>query len=258
MIVDDFVMLGKTVPEEHTSDGRVFVCTAGYSPELKMPMRIYPMAWSGCPSRWSISRIPLERNPVDSRSESWKIKGDRSPAAHARINQLIELQYQKTHPQQQREILTAMAVSSLRQANEERRSLCVLFPEDVPSLRFESPEHAAMAPTPDMFGFARTDQTVAARFNHHPRLQFSDNDGDHDLMLRDWGCYEFMRKTPDRMRELDEALNLSTAPPLLCGNFNRYRNSWLIISVFSGAIHARPDVADRQPGLFDQLLAKSA
>lgn len=245
MTVDDFVMLGKTVPEEHTSDGRVFVCTAGYSLELGMAMRIYPMAWSGCPSRWSISRIPLERNPDDNRRESWKIKGDRSPAAHARINRVIETQYNQTHPRQQRDILNAMRVDSLRQANAERRSLCVIFPRDVPGLLFEKSDGAVMAPTPDMFGFAPKDQRVSARFQYHPRLQFKDDDGDHDLMLRDWGCYEFLRKNPGRMTELDEAINLSTAPPLLCGNFNRYRNSWMIISAFSSVIHARPEIADQ-------------
>jgi hypothetical protein len=244
-VVDDFVMLGKTVPEEHTGDGRVFVCTAGYSPELRMAMRIYPMAWSGCPARWSISRIPLERNPEDSRAESWKIKGDRSPSAHAAINRVIEPQYQRTHPRQQRDILQAMRVDSIRQANAERRSLCVLFPASVPSLSFEKSDGAHMAPTPDMFGFARTDQRAATRFQYHPRLQFSDEDGDHDLMLRDWGCYEFLRKNPGRNPELEEALNLTTAPPLLCGNFNRHRNAWLIISVFSGAIHARPEIIEQ-------------
>jgi hypothetical protein len=109
-----------------------------------------------------------------------------------------------------------------------------------------------MAPTLDMLGFARTDQRVAARFQHHPRLHFSDDNGDHDLMLRDWGCYEFLRKNPGRNCELDEALNLSTAPPLLCGNFNRYRNSWLIISVFSGTVHARPEIIE-QVDLFSSV-----
>ncbi len=36
MILDDFVMLGTTVPEPN-SDGRVFVCSAGYSATSRCP-----------------------------------------------------------------------------------------------------------------------------------------------------------------------------------------------------------------------------
>jgi hypothetical protein len=250
MTLDDFVMLGKTVPEAN-SDGRQFVCTAGYSFELRQPIRIYPMARVSCPPRWSVSRIPLERNPKDSRPESWRIKGDRRAGAHERINEVIETNAAKIAPTFQREIVTTMAVASLKEANDRRLSLCVLLPEDIPCLVMEPGEDAEMAPTPDMFGNT-PEMSVAARFKWHPRLRFTDEGGRHDLMLRDWGCYELMRKHGDiPAATMSEALNLTTAPPLLCGNINRFRNSWLVISVFSGTIHARPDVFDRQLSLFE-------
>lgn len=252
MILDDFVMLGKTVPET-VSDGRQFVCTAGFSFELKQPIRVYPMARIGCPPRWSMSRLPLERNPKDSRYESWKIRGDRKPGMHDRINSVITPIEKAISAERQREIVSALVVPSLKQANEERRSLCVLLPAAVPRVRFESGESAEMAPTPDLFGNV-PDLPVKERFKWHPRLEFIDEKGDqHDLMLRDWGCYELMRKKGDEygVQRLEEALNPLTAPPLLCGNFNRFRTSWLIISVFSGTIHARPMVCERQSSLFD-------
>ncbi len=251
MILDDFVMLGKTVPEAN-GDGRHFVCTAGYSLELKQPIRIYPMARRQCPARWSVSRIPVERNPKDTRRESWKIRGDRRPGAHDLINGVIEPVLGKLSPAVQRDIVKDMRASSLKAANDRRGSLCVVFPDDIPRIDLEQGEQAEMAPTPDMFGDV-PDQPVAARFRWHPRLRFGDGAGKHDLMLRDWGCYELMRKHGDEMAgSLGEALNLSSAPPLLCGNLNRFRNSWLVISVFSGAIHARPDVFDAQFSLFEE------
>lgn len=251
MILDDFVMLGKTVPEAN-GDGRHFVCTAGYSLELKQPIRIYPMARRQCPARWSVSRIPVERNPKDTRRESWKIRGDRRPGAHDLINGVIESVLGKLSPAVQRDIVKDMRASSLKAANDRRGSLCVVFPDDIPCIDLERGERAEMAPTPDMFGDV-PDQPVAARFRWHPRLRFGDGAGKHDLMLRDWGCYELMRKHGDEMAgSLGEALNLSSAPPLLCGNLNRFRNSWLVISVFSGAIHARPDVFDAQFSLFEE------
>jgi hypothetical protein len=249
-------MLGKTVPESN-SDGRQFVCTAGYDLELQQPIRIYPMARYNCPARWSISQVPVERNPRDSRVESWKIKGDRSPGAHQWINSVIRPIQTKVSHAVEREIAKSLTVRSLHEANARRLSLCVLLPEDLPHLDLERGEVAEMAPTPDMFGEAR-ELPVAARFKWHPRLRFTDQDGHHhDLMLRDWGCYEWMRKNGDDAAvQLDENLNLSTAPPLLCGNLNRFRNSWLVISVFSGTVHARPDVFDRQFALFDEATAQ--
>jgi hypothetical protein len=250
MILDDFVMLGKTVPEAN-SDGRHFVCTAGYSLELKQPIRIYPMARRQCPPRWSVSRIPVERNPKDSRRESWKIRGNRQPGAHDFINGVIEPVMGKVSPAMQREIVANLKASSLKAANDRRASLCVVFPDDIPRIQLEQGEQVEMAPTPDMFGDV-AELPVAARFRWHPRLQFSDAAGKHDLMLRDWGCYELMRKHGDEMApSLGEALKLCTAPPLLCGNLNRFRNSWLVISVFGGAIHARPEVFDAQFSLFE-------
>jgi hypothetical protein len=252
MILDDFVMLGKTVPEVN-SDGRQFVCTAGYSLELRQPIRIYPMARRNCPLRWSVSRIPLERNVKDSRPESWKIRGDRSLGVHDQVNNVIE-SGGKVPPATQRKIVAAMTVASLKEANERRLSLCVVLPEDLPTLTLEQGKDAEMAPTPDMFGNV-PDLAVAVRFRWHPRLRFIDKGGRHDLMLRDWGCYELMRKQGDvSPTTMGEALNLTTAPPLLCGNINRFRNSWLVISVFSGALHARPEVFDRQLSLFDDVV----
>jgi len=251
MILDDFVMLGKTVPEAN-SDGRHFVCTAGYSLELKQAIRIYPMARQQCPKRWSVSRIPVERNMKDSRRESWKIRGDRRPGAHDFINGVIEPVMAAISPAMQKEIVKDLRASSLKAANDRRLSLCVVFPEDIPRLDLEQGDAVEMAPTPDMFGDTPA-LSVSTRFRWHPRLRFDDGGGKHDLMLRDWGCYELMRKHGDEMAlSLGEALNLTTAPPLLCGNLNRFRNSWLVISVFSGTIHARPEVFDGQGSLFGE------
>lgn len=249
MILDDFVMLGKTVPEAN-ADGRQFVCTAGYSLELRRPIRIYPMARRASPPRWSVSRIPVERNPKDSRWESWQIRGDRSTDAHERINAVIGPVLPKVAGATQKDIVASLAVTSLKEANERRMSLCIILPTEVPQLRFEAGETAQMQPTPDMFGWSAA-VPVKQRFAWHPRMMFADKGGDHDLMLRDWGSYELLRKNGDHWRyRLDEALNLITAPPLLCGNLNNQRTAWLVISVLSGAVHARPDVADRQPSLF--------
>src|SRR5688572_22083981 len=86
LILDDFVMLGTTVPEPKR-DGRIFVCSAGVSAELGKLVRIYPLARHSIPHRWNVYRVPVERNPEDSRDASFEVAGDRTPGAHERINE---------------------------------------------------------------------------------------------------------------------------------------------------------------------------
>src|SRR5712692_10438835 len=75
-VADDLIVLGNAVPDV-ISDERITVCTAGYSKELGL-VRIYPVPPVSPMKRWKIVRIPLERNPRDTRNESWKIQGSKS------------------------------------------------------------------------------------------------------------------------------------------------------------------------------------
>lgn len=68
-----------------------------------------------------------------------------------------------------------------------------------------------------------------------PYLRFHDAAGKHDLQLREWGCYEFLRKEPEAGR-LWDALRL-TRPSreffLVVGNMCNQRTAWLVIAVLS-------------------------
>jgi hypothetical protein len=247
MIIEDFIMLGKTVPEEQRSDRRVFVCSAGYSRELRQFIRIYPLARTDTPSRWHSCRVPLERNPKDSRPESWKIKGDRSADQHCNINKTFEIQH-KLKNNDQKDVFSSMEriCNSIQEANERRLSLFVLRPKCIASLEFaenrNSPDHPQMW----LFDAQASDEPQGAkRFAFQPYLRFNDEGGSHRLQLRDWGCYEFMRKFgDDRRHELRQTLRLDACPPLLLGNMNGHRNTWLVISVF-------PSMSEMQAPLFE-------
>jgi hypothetical protein len=201
MRLDDFVMLGKTIPEAQKKSGRVFVCSAGYSHEMRQLLRIYPLARRKCPPRWSVSQIDLERNPDDSRSESWKIKGDRSAERHEQINGCFNVTCQ-IEGEERSKIVQSLLSPSIERANERRQSLCVIQPASAPVLGFEenpeSPEHPQM----DMFDDDAPDNLAVGskRFAYQPYLEFRDEDGWHNLQIRDWGGYEFMRKHGDDRR----------------------------------------------------------
>lgn len=253
LIIDDFVMLGTTVPEPNLTDGRVFVCSAGYSRQLRTLLRLYPLARYGAPTRWSVATVKLERNPKDSRAESWKLFGDRSPESHIRIN-AASFQVDHVLPEAERAALLAgCAVESIAEADERRLSLAVIHPDTI-ELEFEHNPGSPDSPQLALFDTGQSAPQGARRFPYLPYLLF-DDPGDpgkhHRLSLRDWGTYELMRKNHnltqmsanERRRFVLGALHLDPSRSLLIGNQNNRRTSWLVISVLGG-LRTSPSLFD--------------
>jgi hypothetical protein len=244
--IDDFVMLGTTVPEPAHS-GRIFVCSAGVSRDLQSLIRIYPLARAHVPNRWGRYTVTLERNPQDSRHESWRIAGDRSAPFHERINDRFTLTG-NVSDHARPELLRPFVADSIKYANRLQGSLAIINPHEA-AVHFTR----AVEDDPDSPQLALFDEPEArpskatARFPWKPYVAFRDRHGPHDLQIRDWGTYELMRKRgEDYAREhLAGALHLREDSSLLCGNQANRRTAWLVISVLNGI--------RVQPGLFDRL-----
>lgn len=246
LTIDDFVMLGTTVPEPNR-DGRVFVCSAGYSATLRSLIRVYPLARYGAPVRWSVNTVKLERNPDDWRAESYKLAGDRRPQVHQHINRVFDASGVMP-PGVRAELLRKCAVGSIVEANERRLSLAIVH-ADAMELEFEHNPASPESPQLALFDLPGHPPSGARRFPFIPRLRFRDAVGAHRLMLRDWGVYELMRKNSsltdmsdgERRRFVGGALHLDPTCSLLVGNLNNQRNAWLVISVLRG-LRAAPDL----------------
>ena len=76
MIIDDLIILGRACPEP-LKDGRVTVCLGGYSYKHGF-VRIYPTRTNMPWKRWDIVRVDVEKDPRDTRDESWKIAGSKN------------------------------------------------------------------------------------------------------------------------------------------------------------------------------------
>ncbi|GEM_PF-3307922 len=249
LILDDFVMLGKTVPEMRRRDGRVFVCSAGVSPTLRSLVRIYPLARRNIPQRWSISTVKLIRNPEDSRRESFKLEGDRTPGAHEHINNSFQ-QTEIVSSTGRADLLKPYVIGSIAEANAKRLSLGVIH-QDQLELTFDYNPESPDSPELTLFDINPRPTEGAKRFAYIPRLRFHDADGSHHLKLLDWGCYEYMRKYGDDRRfDLPGALHLDPTCSLLVGNHANQRTTWLVISVVRGLREA--------PSLFDDLAEVAA
>ena len=251
LTIDDFVMLGKTVPEPN-SDGRVFVCSAGYSPTLRSLIRIYPLAMRSAPPSWSVNTVRLERNDKDTRAESFSLAGDRAPGQHDLINCEF-VTAGAVLPDRRAALFHKSAyAASIDEANRQRRSLAIVHAESM-AVEFEYNPDSPDSPQLALFDVAPRPTLGAKRFPFIPRLRFKDVDGEHLLMLRDWGVFELMRKhnnladmtETERRRYLAGALHLDSSCSLLVGNFNRHYTAWLVIAVLHGLRSA--------PSLFDEI-----
>lgn len=248
-------MLGTTVPEPN-SDGRVFVCSAGVSAECRKLVRIYPLARRGVPHRWRRYRVPVELNPKDPRRESFRLAGDRTPAAHERINEVFD-EVGKTRASERLQLLSPYVVGSIKEANAKRLSLAIIHPEAV-ELSFDHNPDSPDSPQLALFDQPGEAPSGARRFAYIPRLNFKDEVAWNHPMLRDWGTFELQRKRGiDYFRQnLAGALHLDHNSSLLVGNFLRHQTSWLVISVLNG-IRDEPTLfdalADERPVISDKL-----
>ena len=85
MRVEDFVILGRTVPEDSKKYGKK-VCMAGYSAENNQLLRVYPLLLPVGPDAGTnpfVARhryaVDLRRNADDTRQESWRVVDERDP-----------------------------------------------------------------------------------------------------------------------------------------------------------------------------------
>lgn len=263
LTIDDFVMLGETVPEPR-SDGRVWVCSAGYSPTLRSLVRVYPLARRDAPRRWSISTVCLVRNQSDSRAESYQLAGDRRPGHHDSINAAFHVTGEV--PRDDRgDLLKRCVLPSIAEANrrvagygKDRTSLAVIEPEAV-ELEFEHNERSPESPQGALFELpaGASIPAGAKRFPYLPKLWFRDQDGEHRLSLREWGTFELMRKQRDlaymsagqRRRFVADALHLGPDSSLLVGNQANARNAWLVIAILNGLRNPQPSLLDQLEGV---------
>jgi hypothetical protein len=233
--VDDFVCLGRSVPEASKRYG-LKVCMAGYSEEMRGFLRVYPLPVGNPVRQRDVFRLEMERPAQDSRHESWRLQrerpdggfaerlGSRPPAAVARW-------------------LAGKVTPSVSALNAARLSLGVVRPLEYRPFFRRGEEPVDPAQRSLFEGVADTFGPEAARLA--PCLRFRDEGGWHELQLREWGCFEWLRKEPGRVTQLWD--NLGFGRPdvehlLLVGNMCNHRNAWLVISTYRQA---------KQASLFD-------
>lgn len=233
--MDDLVVLGNAAPDE-ISDSRRTVCTAGYSPKHGL-VRIYPVPPQAKMHRWNVVSMPLERNPQDTRAESWKVQG--SKAEWSRLGEKIQVIGKLTRPKQI-DLLSRMykefGVNCVQDLNDRRCSLGIVKPNIIKSWMADRKNY-----NPSVQSTLDSDALFLTIHNYQkqPRIQYTCSScrstNPHDQQLLEWGIYEWMRKNPANQEQ--GLANMRIANPnfdkyFLVGNAAQHRNSFMVISVF--------------------------
>lgn len=232
--IDDLIILGRAVPSE-LRDRRRTICTAGYSPTHGF-IRIYPTSYDSPLKRWNIVEVEVER-PIsprfDGRPESWKIVGSREDwkEIKEKITVVDEFPREKWD-----DLISALAVDCVCDIEDADLSLGIIKPARIHDMYFDDNEKFIGRQT-TLDGKFRI--MTKREFRQEPRIQYECNNcrigrGYHDQQLLEWGAYEWMRKSPEKMNQLWE--NLALQDPdyekyFFVGNQLQYKHSFMVISV---------------------------
>lgn len=227
IIVDDFIMLGRTEPQQTKNSG-ITVCSAGYSETLRSLVRIYPIDIGVSIPKFSVCQAKLVRNS-DIRNESFRLADEPN-------NLLVTGRLTKKEQDSLKEKLFKSKSESIGALNNCRASLGILVPSRI-SGYWKSKAALSKENFQLEMDIAPKDKPL---FNmpEVPLLKVTNEDGSvNNLQLRDWGCSEFIRRyvLPGRYAkdEIWNALHFDKPQMLLVGNMRHFPTSWLAISTFT-------------------------
>ena len=231
MMINDLIILGRAVPDR-IKNGRLTVCTAGYSPSHGF-IRIYPTRLDSPLVRWSIVSVPVERDNRDNRLESWKIEGSKSE--WTKLSRKIKV-VDKFPPKKRLSLIGNLTDDCVQLIREEGRSLGIIKPT-IEKTYFAEREDYDKGIQRTLYGTEAIKTIKNYRFQ--PRIRFKCPKcktvlGRHDQQVLEWGVYEWIRKHPENMDQVWENLLLRSKKHEIYffeGNLFLHPNRYMIISV---------------------------
>ena len=231
--VGDLVVLGNAVPDE-TKDGRKTVCVAGYSKELGL-IRVYPARPDSPVKWWNELSMPLVRNSMDTRGESWKIQGSKGEwdtlTDKIKILGRVEGKRRQELWSRVRERHHVGCVSDL---NDSKLSLGIVKPTIISySLERRDTYDSTIQDTLTAETVYKTIHNYKIRPVIRYRCSECKTTKYHEQQILEWGVYEWFRRNPGREEQVWDNMHLDDPgwdKWFLVGNQARYRNSFMIIS----------------------------
>ncbi|NJL95269.1 MAG: hypothetical protein HC915_16890 [Anaerolineae bacterium] len=204
--IPDLILLGRACPEP-LADGRVTVCAAGWSAEYGF-IRLYPTRPDTPMSVWDIIDVEVEKNPQDTRDESWKIAG--SKGQWASLADKVEVVGRIEDRAKRRNILGSVASTCVKVVNGAKKSLGIIKPSQIHRTYFSENARYGKLYQLALSQFTDLDKYQVKRdFPEEPRVEYTCPDCQtaqqkHDQQILDWGFYEWFRKNPEEREQVWE------------------------------------------------------
>lgn len=234
MRLKDLIILGRACPEP-LKDGRVTICLAGWSETLGF-VRLYPTKYDMPCKRWDIIEVNVERNPQDTRLESWKIEGSKNWDT---LSNEIKILRRIHSPDERRNLIGNLTDISVKYINDQKRSLGIVKPDIIELFFAENKKYGELFQK-GLPGFTDLDDIKVKRdFPFEPRVKYTCPDDPHSTtkhnqQILEWGFYEWIRKNPENKEQVWQNADFhssQTAKYFLVGNQFKYRNSFMVVSV---------------------------
>ncbi len=177
--------------------------------------------------------VPVEKDPRDTRDESWKIVGSKSEWETLSD----KVQVHGKFPQSKRlELVENLVDDCVQTVDAARRSLGIVRPHIRRYYISDRSDYRSDVQS-ELFG----GPPVMTKENYpiQPRIEYRcsgcKSKGDHDQQVIEWGFYEWFRKHPNNPEQVWK--NARVTDPeyvkyLLVGNQFLYRSSFLIVEIF--------------------------
>lgn len=226
----DIICLGLAVPEQ-ISDGRKTVCMAAYHADLGL-IRIYPCRADMGLHRWQRFSAYIERNPQDTRYESFKLYGSKDGWDS------LSVSLQGTVPRDERlALLDKLKTTCVSDINTARLSLGIIKPTEILSVWYDrNPLYTKTKQHP--IALVKSDEWVLTKsdFPFQPRIIYRchPNCKGHNQSILEWGAFEWVRKNSGNEYQIIENWRLDDSNYehfLLVGNQAQHRTSFLVINL---------------------------
>lgn len=247
--LNDVVVLGTAVPEQ-IRDGRKTVCVAAYHADLGL-IRLYPCRADMGLSRWQKISVFVEKNPSDTRYESFKLAGSKDQWDSLSITSTGCIK-----KPDRIDLVNRLKANCVNEINTARFSLGVIKPYAIHDVWLdENPSHGK--PVQAGIPLSASDQWVNTKsdFPYQPRISYQCNPSckGHNQTILEWGAFEWMRKNPSQLQQLIDNWRLHDPQYehyLVVGNQAQHRTSFLVINLLWFKRESAEKPALRQPELF--------
>lgn len=224
----NYCILAKSIPEYSKRDGTIYTCSIGYSPQKGL-IRIYPLPIVSM-NKWEIWQVPIEKNKMDSRTESWKL------ASYSRKEDFIGLDKDAKvvgydSNRNTLKYITSHVYPSISYMNEKRVSVGLIKLDEYNLYWDKNERHI------DTRQIGLFEDVEIASFTTYTKetkqkkamVKFRDADGFHNIQYNNWGVYEYQRK----FKADDKAFRFLYGGDkyILLGNMNGHRNVWIGLEI---------------------------